>query len=503
MQSQKLEQILQTKTKQELERLADTVHRLEEKYKYNKILTMFPNDGKYSRSKYPIHINFMNKGKDFRFRAFMGGNRSGKSTTGATELTYHVTGMYPDWWQGKVQKKPMNWWIICESGALYRDSIQKILLGEDEIGTGLIPKECIESYFALPGTPGAIGTIKVKHKKGHVVTIIVKTYEMSREQFQAAKVDGILFDEEPPENLYTECLMRLMGTGKEPGIAILLFTPCKGLSNVILRYLPKGQFPSNGVPPDRPDCYVCTVDWDHAPHLSDEDKKALLNEIPINERDARTKGIPALGSGKIYPVDEQFITCKPFEIPEYWPRAYGLDFGWVATAVVWVAQDPRTQTKYVYTEYKRGQTVDSLHIESVKRRGDWIPGIADPSGGGRNQSNGQLKIDEYRQKGLILVPGYNAIRVGIDKILNEFESGSLKIFFTCEKLLEEIRIYRYDTRNPNEPAKNQEDHLCDALKYVISRFEEVAISESEHDKSQLDEPWVIDQTHGRDTLTGY
>lgn len=498
------------KTDAELQKLAQAMKDLAEKNKYSKLKLAFPDEGQFRRELYRPHLGFFKAGSRCRFRVIMGANRSGKSFTMATELAYHASGEYPHWWEGKVLKKPTTIWIIAESGALFRDSLQKCLFGNpgEEIGTGLLPLADknngigIIDYSYMPGTPGGIGSCQVRHKKGHIVSIVIKTNEMGREQFQAAKVSVLAFDEEPREDIYVEALMRLMGAGSEPGIAMLAYTPMKGFSNVTLKFLPNGQFPDKGSPIDEPDKYICRVEWTDTPHLSEDDKRAMLAEIPANQRDARTRGIPTLGAGQVFPVNEEFICCPALKIPSYWPRVYGYDFGWKNTAAIWVAQDPTTKIKYVYMEYKQGEVADYVHAQCVKTKGEWIPGISDPSGGGR-RDDGSLRVEFMRTLGLNLTPGYNSLNTGLSSLLHQLESGLLKIFNTCPKILAELRVYRYDPNNPNMPAKNQDDHLIDALRYADSRFDDIAMSEEDFNYDPDDDFSSIRNDNTRDPRTGY
>lgn len=495
---------LQNRTDDEIRKIAEANKALLDDYKYNQIKYRFcTGKGKFSRSAYQKHWDFMQRGAYHRFRALMGGNRSGKSYTGATEVVYHATGEYPEGWQGKRFKNPKTIWIVAESAELFRDSLQICLFGQpgEEVGTGLFPKDSIISTSARQGVSGCIGSALIKHKNGGVVSIIVKTYEMKRENFQAAKVDFILFDEEPPQAIYVECLMRLMGTGKENGAAILMFTPLKGLSDVILRFLPDGKYPDSGVHPEYPDRFVTQVTWEDVPHLTEEDKAMMLAEMSPLEREARTKGIPMLGSGRIYPVSEDFVIVEPFRIPDYYPKAFGFDFGWHKTAAVWVAQDPQSKIMYVYAEYKKGELIDAVHAAALKTKGSWIKGASDPSGGGRTD-DGRLKIELYHALGVQLEPGENS-NVLLGQILNLFETGALKIFSTCVDLIKEIRVFRYDTKNPNVPAPKQDDHECDALKYVISIFNSIAQTEEEAMSGRYDDDLPSSLDRHRDPDTGY
>jgi len=487
-------------------KLAQAITILTENRKYNLIDSVFPDTGPFSRDAYSKHVEFMQAGKTHRYRVLSGGNGSGKSFTTGTELTYHLTGEYPHWWEGHRFKKAIKAWVIAESGSLWRDSLQSALLGPigDEIGIGLLRKDLISDTKSLPGVPGAIGQIYVKHKSGSISSVVVKTFEMGREQFQAATLDLIVFDEEPPETIYSECITRLRGVKgkKDPGICLMGFTPLKGLSDVVLRYLPGGQFPEGGVHPEFPDRYAIAIDWDHAPHLTEADKKAMLNEYHPNERDARSKGIPMLGSGRIYPLIEDDVVVQPFKVPDYFPRAFGLDFGWNCTAALWGAQDPTTNIIYLYAEYKQGKVADYQHIYSIKERGDWISGAADPSGGGR-RDDGRMRIDYYRSLGLNLHPGYNSLISGISQVFTLFDSGSIKIFSNLEKFLSEFRVYRYDSKDLNKPARNQEDHLLDCLRYLISLFDTISLSKYDSETPEEDSFEQYNRWQQIDPLTGY
>lgn len=471
--------------------------------KYNLIDSVFPDSGPFSREHYHKHIEFFKAGQNHKYRVLGGGNGSGKSFSGSYELALHMTGQYPEWWEGHRFKKAIKVWVICESGSLWRDSMQQSLLGAvgEEYGTGLIRKDLLSGTKSMPGVPGAIGQIQTKHVSGGISSVTVKTFEMGREQFQAATLDLIIFDEEPPDNIYSECIARLRGVKgvKEPGRCMMMFTPLKGLSDVVLRYLPNGRFPPNGEHPEHKERFAIAVSWDDAPHLTEEDKQTMMAEMPPNERDARTKGIPALGSGRIYPISEDDIKVEPFKIPDFYPRAYSMDFGWNNTAAVWLAQDPTTQIIYVYSTYKKGKVPDSQHAYAIRERGEWMSGAADPSGGGR-RDDGRMRIDYFRSLGLDLHPGYNSLIPGISQVYNLMESGQLKIFSNLHEFFDEFRVYRYDSRDPNKPASNQDDHLLDALRYGISIFEMIAISK--YDMETADEN-PYEESRDVDPLTGY
>lgn len=188
-------------------------------------------------------------------------------------------------------------------------------------------------------------------------------------------------------------------------------------------------------------------------------------------RDARSKGIPSLGAGAIYPIPDDQIICSPFAIPPHWFRAYGMDVGWRNTAAVWLAEDPDTQVLYAHAEHKRGETIPIVHAEAIKARGAWIPGAIDPASRGRSQDDGDQLFIQYRELGLEITPADNSVEAGIYMVWQALELGRLKIFSTCQGLLTEKRLYRRDEKGK---IVKENDHLLDALRYGLVRFRAIA-----------------------------
>jgi hypothetical protein len=88
--------------------------------------------------------------------------------------------------------------------------------------------------------------------------------------------------------------------------------------------------------------FVVGATWDDVRHLSAEQKAALWGSIPPYRRDARSKGIPQLGSGAIYPVPESEIVVDPFELPPHWPRGSSGDDGSLCSYAI---ASPRQQVR--------------------------------------------------------------------------------------------------------------------------------------------------------------
>lgn len=377
---------------------------------------------------------------------------------GAYELALHLTGKYPAWWVGKRFNRPVKVWAAGDTSKTVREIIQVKLLGEPgQTGTGLIPADLVIRTTAKHGLADAVDTAQIQHTSGGVSQLIFKSYDQRREAFQGSEQDIIWLDEEPPLDVYTECLLRTMTTD---GCVLCTFTPLMGLSDVVMYFLPGGQLAEN----EEAGRAVVMATWDDVPHLTEQQKKELYESIPEYQRDARTKGIPQLGVGAIYPVPESEIVCQPFEIPDHWPRAYGMDVGWKKTAAVWGAIDRESNTVYIYSEHYQGNAEPSIHANSIQRRGEYMIGAIDPASRGRSQVDGSQLLNLYREIGLNLTEADNSVEAGIYAVWQRLSGGRLKIFSTCQNLLSEYRIYRRDKNG--HPVKS-DDHALDALRYLI------------------------------------
>jgi hypothetical protein len=204
--------------------------------------------------------------------------------------------------------------------------------------------------------------------------------------------------------------------------------------------------------------------WNDVPHLSEAQKKQAWDSTPPYQRDARSKGIPQLGAGVIYPVPESDIKVAPFEIPSYWPRVYALDVGWKRTAAIWGAWNRDEDTVYLYSEHYRGQVEPSVHAAAIKARGDWIPGVIDPAARGRSQVDGQQLYQNYCDLGLKLELANNAVEAGIYDVWERLSAGKLKVFSTLQNWFAEFRIYRRDDKGK---LVKENDHLMDTTRYLI------------------------------------
>ena len=212
-----------------------------------KIFALYPDAGPLRRELYPKHIEFFDAGLLHAERAFIAGNRAGKSFCICYEGVCHLTGWYPEWWEGFRFRRPITCWASGEDSKAVRESLQPTLLGPAETrGSGLLPGDNILRMPMRSGVPDAVDFVEIKHASGGMSRLVFKSYDQGRESFQASKVDVGLMDEEPPLHIYTEMLTRTLSTvpGEPNGLVLCAFTPLTGISETVLRFLPGGAYPA-------------------------------------------------------------------------------------------------------------------------------------------------------------------------------------------------------------------------------------------------------------------
>jgi len=192
---------------------------------------------------YAKQRDFHAAGAEHRERLFMAGNQLGKTLAGGAEWAMHLTGRYPDWWEGRTFDRPVRMWAAGVTGESTRDNPQRILVGPPQQteawGTGMIPGDAILSTITGRGVPNGLDAVVVAYggggdvKRGESV-LAFKSYEKGREKWQGETLEGVWFDEEPPLDIYSEGLTRTNTTG---GITIVTFTPLLGMSDVVLQFL--------------------------------------------------------------------------------------------------------------------------------------------------------------------------------------------------------------------------------------------------------------------------
>lgn len=447
-----------------------------------KFFSYYPDTGPLRRELYKQHLEFFRLGETHSIRGFMAANRVGKTEGGGGyEMTAHLTGRYPDWWEGARFTEGVRAWAAGDTRQTTKEIIQQKLLGDwGRFGTGLIPFEDILKTTPLQGVPEAVGTVWVQHRDQHgkkdgVSRLGFKSFDQGREAFQGTEQEVIWLDEESDDGIRNECTLRLMTTN---GLLIETFTPLKGLTKVVMQYLPAGyeEGMARVITGNRA---MVMAGWDDVPHLSEAQKRLMLEETPPHLIEARSKGIPSIGAGAIYPLAESEFLVDDRPIPANWPRAYAMDVGWKRTAVLWGARDPATNVVYLYAEYYRGQAEPAIHAHAIKARGEWIPGVIDPASSGSGQRDGKKLAEIYGKGshglGLDLVFADNDVDAGVGAVWNGLSTGGIKVFRSLQNWRMEYRMYH---RNEKGVIVKENDHLMDDTRYLILSGMKRACTES-------------------------
>lgn len=432
---------------------------------------------------------FHEAGLTFRERLFMAGNQLGKTIAGGFEVAMHATGRYPDWWKGRRFDKPTVGWAAGVTGESTRDNPQRILVGRvGHHGTGAIPAACIEDKSAARGIADALDLVKVKHVSGGTSLIAFKSYEKGREKWQGETLDYVWFDEEPPQPIYTEGLTR---TNATRGLVFMTFTPLLGMSDVVMSYLGKDK---------TEDRHVTQMTIDDAEHYTPEQRAQIIAAYPPHEREARAKGIPVLGSGRIFPVPEEMVFVPAVKIPAHWKRIGGLDFGWDHPfAAVELAWDADTDTVYVTKAYRQREATPVIHAAAVKPWGDWLPWAWPHDGLQHSKDSGKPLADQYRAQGMRLLDqharypdnkdgtsGTSGVEAGLMDMLDRMQTGRWKVFDHLEDYREEFRLYH---REEGKVVKVRDD-LISASRYALMCLRHAKV-EQKKSWGQPNTKWVV------------
>jgi phage terminase large subunit-like protein len=402
----------------------------------------------------------------------MAGNQLGKTVAGGAEAAMHATGRYPDWWKGRVFGVPTAAWVGSPTALTLRDNPQRILLGRlGHFGSGSIPKDAIVDRVPARGVADLIDTIVVRWGGGGDVQasnsiIALKSYEQGREKWQGETLHWLWFDEEPPIDIYTEGLTR---TNVTQGPVWMTFTPLLGMSETVRRFLTDKS----------PDRHVTTMTIEEAEHYTPEQRQKIIDSYPAHEREARTKGVPILGSGRIFPVSETSITCEPRTIPKHWPRLGAMDFGWDHPfAAVELAWDRDADVVYVTKAHRLREATPVVHAGAIRGWGK-LP-WAWPRDGRREtlEGAGVALAQQYEAQGLEMIhthaqfeDGSVSVEAGLMNMLDRMQTGRFKVFASLLDWFEEFRLYH---RKDGKVVKEGDD-LMAATRYgvMMLRYAEV------------------------------
>ena len=429
-------------------RALELLKELKQRERFNRVDTYDP---------YPYQLKFHKTGAEANQRLLMAANRIGKSYCGSMELAYHLTGLYPEWWEGKRYGQPIVAWAGGVSNETTRAIVQFELLGSPDdpeaFGSGTVPKNYIIKTERKPGVPNAKSVALIKHVSGGNSSLFFKAYEMGVEKWQGRSVDCIWLDEEPSRDIYSQAVTRTLD---RKGMVYMTFTPEQGMTETVASFmnnLQTGQSLTNATWDDASETVMSLKG--HKGHLDEGVMQQILSSYSPHEREMRRYGRPSIGSGLIFPIQEEKMMIDPMPMQDHWPRIAAIDFGWDhPTAVVWGAVDTEEEVFYVYDCYRMSKASPTVHSQTIRTRPHFIP-IAYPHDGNRRDSMGNPGLaDQYRNLGCNMLlehftnppalgenKGGNSIEEGLMAMLQAMENDKFKVFSTLSDWFEEFRMY--------------------------------------------------------------
>ncbi len=399
----------------------------------------------------------------------LAGNRLGKTHAGSMEGQAHLTGRYDDFkwpWEGRVFRKPIRMWAAGITNVQTRDAAQRVLFGpKGAIGTGAIPLDAIVDISYSRVIADFIDTAVIRHVTGGVSHIAMKAYEQAKQTASKAspwggdEIDVMWFDEEPPPMVYSEGLARIASTG---GIAYITATPLLGMTEVVSKFYPE---------PDERFRHLVMMDIMDAEHIPVSRREEIIKGYSAHERESRVNGVPMLGSGRVFSVMEEMIKEPAIEnIPRYWPRLGGIDFGWDhPTACVWGAYDQQNDVLHITNVYRQSEQTPVVHAAAMKAGGQ-VEWAWPHDGAVHDKQTGDTLAMAYRKQGVRMLnthatfrDGGNHTEVGVMEMLDRMLTGRLKVASHLTQWFEEYRMYHRKDGNI-VPVR---DDLLDATRYLM------------------------------------
>lgn len=192
---------------------------------------------------------------DKAIRALFWGNRVGKTEWGGQETARYALNQHPK----RIIDPPIEIWVCCPSFEVQEDTTQKKLLA-------YLPPSSIRSTEKLRGNI----LRRITLKDG--TALVFKSYEQGREKFQGVGKRLIWFDEEPPSDIWEECIVR-----QEAGVQldiIMTMTPVNGMTWV---------YDDIYLKTDNPDIFVSEASWEDNPFLLEAQKEQMLRVLKNDE----------------------------------------------------------------------------------------------------------------------------------------------------------------------------------------------------------------------------
>ncbi len=398
-----------------------------------------------------------------RNRWVFGGNRSGKTECGAVEAVWMARGNHPY----RKNRRDVFGWVVSLTSQVQRDVAQQKILH-------YLRSDWIEDIVMSSGrkdapAAGVIDQIRVKNVFGGISVIGFKSCDQGRERFQGSSLDFVWFDEEPPAEIYEECVMRVLD---RKGDIFGTMTPLKGLTFVYEEiYLNKRN---------NPQVWYEFMEWADNPFLPKKELEALTETLDETTLQARRYGRFCTREGLVYPeFDEDVHVIDPFPVPKEWQDTISIDPGLKnPLSAHWYCTDFDGNVYVVAEHYAAGKDVD-FHTEAIKDICDrlgWkrdsrgrISALIDPAAGQRTLASAKSVSELFYERGILVDTRVDKdVFAGIARVKSYLKGGkgrpSLYIFRSCPCMIREFKGYFWG--NDESPVK-RDDHAMDELRYYL------------------------------------
>lgn len=413
-------------------------------------------------------------------RWVFGGNRSGKTECGAVECIYLARGIHPY----KKITAATDGWVVSLSSQVQRDVAQaKILqyLNSDWIVDIIMSQGRKDSPAR-----GVIDKLLIKNVFGTISTIGFKSCDQGREKFQGTSLDYIWFDEEPPEDIYAECKMRIFD---KDGIIFGTMTPLKGTTYIYDEiYLNSSN---------NEDVWHIFMSWDDNPFLPSGAKKQLSASMSSEQLKSRKFGEFLTLGGRVYnEFDESIHVIEPFDIPREWQDKISIDPGLKnPLSAHWYAQDYDGNIYVIAEHYEREKDIDyhSDQIKKISASLNWKMGISGKLEAIIDSASNQTTLASSKSVSQLFFERDIAVNTnvnkelfsGISRVKSYLKDGlgrsKLFIFKSCVNMIREIKGYQWGSGD--NPIK-RDDHSMDELRYYIMTMPENKPAKNEPNEVQ-------------------
>ena len=418
-------------------------------------------------------------------RGILAANRIGKTVSTCYETAMHLTGIYPEWWQGKRYNKPVNVMMAGEGWQQVALVLQNEMLGTNDVkikenlGTGAIPRDNVVFDTMRNDGANCLGC-EVRHISGSNSYLMFANYTQEVRQMQGFKLNIAVFDEQPPDDFFSEIVTR---TATTQGQVLCSFTPLKGLNGLVSKFWHREEGYEH-----------IRVSWDDCPEYDPWGEPFLLNSTRLqlerdylpHERDARRNGVPVMGKGAVF----QIRNWPTYRTGDYdfrntmgLYRIIAMDLGLVndRTVITLMYWDPENQEAWLHTQIVVKGTEEANPINYVQHmmRPEVFgtPIVLPPDAGtpGRYTMSSQSLRQFLESYELNVYPDpirnppddqgrtTNHKSFGINVMRQMLELGTLHVNENCVEFLREAQNYYADAQG----RFSDPDDTIDSARYAL------------------------------------